>query len=119
MPVPVNGLGQHVRQVSRTLENRRGLGEGTLTFEDVLQLESHVDESADGLVGLVYPVISRIVFKDEHTVPGLEFRSSIPAIYLVCRYQTGTQSLSNGNQGRRSIIRENSPLESQSLTDQT
>ena len=33
MPIPVHGLGQHVPQVTGALENRRGLGEGTLTFQ--------------------------------------------------------------------------------------
>src|SRR5271157_2899984 len=46
MPIPLHLLRQHEPQAAWTPENRFGHAKWALTLEQILQLESHIDESA-------------------------------------------------------------------------
>ena len=77
MPIPLHFLGQHLPQVTWAPENRLGHGKRTLAFSEILQLESHIDEPANSLIGPVYLVMPTLVLSRTN-IPSRDF-SSAPA----------------------------------------
>ena len=58
MPISLHLLRQHVPQAAGTLEDGLRHCKGALTPEQILHLESHIDEPTDSLVRLVYLVVT-------------------------------------------------------------